>query len=77
MSGAGPYQPLSLASVQTKNTFINIHLPCMACMVTLFILANPYVQSTRSGSGEELKGLYDHWLVKNHRRMSGSVHSIL
>lgn len=32
-----PYQPLSLASVQTKNKFINIHLLCMYGMYT----ANP------------------------------------
>lgn len=64
MSSACPYQPLSLASAQTKNTFTNIHLPCPACMLTLFILANPYVQCTRTGSDGELKGLYDHWLGK-------------
>lgn len=62
MSGACPYHPLSLASAQTKNTFTNIHLPCPACMLTPFILANPYVQCTRTGSDGELKGLYDRWL---------------
>lgn len=64
MSSVRPYRPLSLASVQTKNTFINIHLPCPACTITPFILANPYVQHTRTGSDGELKGLYDHWLGK-------------
>lgn len=62
MSGACPYHPLSLASAQTKNTFTNTHLPCPTRMLTLFILANPYVQSTRTGSGGELKSLYDRWL---------------
>lgn len=64
MSSACPYHPLSLASAQTKNTFTNIHLPCPACMLTLFILADPYVQCTRTASDGELKGLYDRWLGK-------------
>lgn len=59
MSGDCLYHSLSLASAQTKNTLTNIHLPCPACMLTLFILADPYVRCTR-----ELKGLYDHWLGK-------------
>lgn len=64
MSSACPYHSLSLASTQTKNTFTNINFPYPACMLTLFILANPYVQCTRTGPDGELKGLYDHWLGK-------------
>lgn len=64
VSGVWPYRSLSLAPVQTKNTFINIHLPCPACTITPFILANPYVRCTRSGSIGELKGLYGCWQGK-------------
>lgn len=64
MSAVWPYRSLSLAPVQTKNTFINIHLPCPACTITPFILANPYVRCTRWGSNGELKGLYGRWKGK-------------
>lgn len=65
---ASPYHSLSLASAQTKNTFTNIHLPCPASMLTLFILADPYVERTRTGCDGELKGLYDQWLGKTTGR---------
>lgn len=57
--------PLAIfSSCPNKNTFINIHLPCPACTITPFILANPYVQRTRTSSDGELKGLYGYWQGK-------------
>lgn len=38
-----------------QNTFINIHLACLPCMLTLFILASLYSQCTCSTAGERTK----------------------
>lgn len=75
MSGVWPYRLLSLAPVQTKNTFINIHLP------------SPFVDDNSIHFGQSICSAYTHrlrwgtkgplWLLagENHRRMSGTLHT--
>lgn len=50
-----PHLHAIFSSTLNQNTFINIHLACLACMLTLFILASLYSQCTCSAAGEGTK----------------------